>query len=30
MISHEFEDEVNALYVRMKKGKISSTETLGG
>lgn len=29
MASLEFDDEVNALYVRLRKGKISSTEPLG-
>jgi uncharacterized protein YuzE len=28
MASLEFDDEVNALYVRLRKGKISSTEPL--
>ena len=28
MASLEFDDEVNALYVRLRKGKVSSTEPL--
>ncbi len=28
MASLEFDDKVNALYVRLKKGKVSSTEPL--
>jgi uncharacterized protein YuzE len=28
MASLEFDDEVNALYVRLKKGKVSSAEPL--
>jgi len=28
MASLEFDDEVNALYVKLRKGKISSTEPL--
>ena len=28
MASLEFDEEVNALYVRLRKGKVSSTEPL--
>lgn len=28
MASLEYDDEVNALYVRLRKGKVSSTEPL--
>jgi uncharacterized protein YuzE len=28
MVSLEFDDKVNALYLRLSKGKVSSTESL--